>query len=207
MRLPKVHGIIATDLDGNIDADGKPISFSADEHVKELDGQILRSFIADMFQNHTNPTIVVGEETYRQMGGLLSSIGVKYSLVISSSSSVTTTGRMREESGVETDDPSNVAYCKAFSLATKNEGDIFVFGGRSVYNTFAHHYSRLIHVTIKDHLGDESSKKVEVIGFPNREETSNCLVYEHNRAFNTYTYINSDKVKVDDFNPMKRKEV
>lgn len=203
MKLPKVHGIIATDLDGNIDAGGKSIAFSASEHVKELDGQILRSFISDMLSHPNAPTIVVGEETYRQMGGLLTNIKAKYNLVVSSKTGVTTIGRMKEEDYVETDDPASVAYCKAFSLATKSQGDIFVFGGRSVYNMFAHHYSRLFHVVIKDHLGDESSKKVKVIGLYSQPTPTQCLVYKHNQAGNTFCYINSSEIQVSEFNPTK----
>lgn len=202
MKLPKVHGIIATDLDGNIDVGGKPISFGADTHVKELDGQILRSFISDMFENHVNPTIVVGEETYRQMRNLLSG-SAKYNFVVSSRVGVTIVGRMKGEDYIETGDPSGVAFCKAFSLATKSQGDIFVFGGRSVYNTFAHHYSRLIHVVIKDHLGDESSKKVEVFGVYSEREPTQCLVYKHNQLGNTFRYINSSGIQVSEFNPTK----
>jgi len=166
MKFPTVSGIIATDNIGNIANDGFPIGASMSPHLNQLDRQVLRSYLKQKVTASAKPIIVMGEQTFKDMGGLLSSLGSNPYYIVSNQSDVKVVGlhgnypNMLVEHHTVTD-PQCVLVAKAYQMAMKQGGNIIVLGGRSVYNAFARHYSHFVHVKFKGTLY-EGQKQVIV---------------------------------------------
>lgn len=149
MFQPKISGIIATDLNGNIaNKKGRPILHGTMH--EGLDRAVLREYLRSTSES-SRAIFVSGENNAIQMGKLLQNYNSKSMLIKSSQEEV------KVFSSSTMDYPSSVTECVQGSLFSKvmetayaKRADVFVLGGRSVFNEFALHYSSLVHVKLKD---------------------------------------------------------
>lgn len=191
LHIPKVSGIMASDSHGAISKDGGTITKASEPHVQRLDREILRSYLFDIFKSYdeeegesmeafgfepdyrTRPVVVVGKNTYSDMGCMISNMAKKpnplytqpiYIITDSVSVSildpdVSTTDYSRT---INTDTPSSVAVAEAYTHAIQHRSEIVVLGGVSVYKMFRGMYDEFVHVQINGDLGDSTCKYVKV---------------------------------------------
>lgn len=190
MNLPSIHGIIATDQSGNIEFNGKPIGYAFDKESREFDRQILVTFIdKNVCQNSL---IVVGKNTFRAMKHL---IGGKGRVAVSDEKGVSLMWANGHEICREEYDenvsPKQALALKVFSYCLKaNIKNVYVFGGKSVYESFAGAYSTLTHVEFKSPLKPvEGSRKPVIV----RKSTSSGMGMVRSKDSLLHPYTNSSQ--------------
>jgi len=142
---PIVKGIVVTDLNDYIcDGDNNLITRYSDELTRKLDRAVLTDYIQRAVDE--NCLFVVGENTWNQMGGKLRGI-------VGNSRVVTNKEEARHLQDVikYTDKTSTKVQLAnyVFEVAIRRKMNIVVLGGKSVYESFAGHYSELTHCRVK----------------------------------------------------------
>lgn len=177
MFFPKVSGIIATDHKGHfINTNGKPITQGTT--CERLDRMIIREYLKKFTKEYGNAVFVTGENNLIMMGELLSTSFPTASMVVSNRHEVltfTSTSTQSASRVLETANPLQDVYFEAMAEALKGRANIFVLGGKSVYEAFMHQYSHFIHVETGG-ANPDTSKKVTVFS-DDPAIMSNCLIH------------------------------
>lgn len=177
MFFPKVSGIIATDHKGHfINTNGNPITQGTP--CERLDRMVVRYYLKTFCKEYGNAVFVTGENNLIMMGDLLSNSFPTASLVVSNRHEVltfTSTSTQSATRVLETVDPLQDVYFEAMTEAMKRRANIFVLGGKSVYEAFRHQYSHFIHVKTGG-ANPDTSKKVNVFS-DDPATMSGCLIH------------------------------
>lgn len=159
MFYPIVRGIVATDLNGYIcDGNGNLITETADELTRKLDRQILRSYIKNLATGGT--LFVVGENTYKNMGGQLRGMINAANVVVSNEDEAKHLGEEIKYNNEASKQIQLMNY--VFQVSLKRNMNIVVLGGKSVYQAFKGHYAELTHCMIKTDVVSDG-KKIQVL--------------------------------------------
>lgn len=151
MFYPKVSGIIATDIHGHIvGPDGRPILHGTE--FEDLDRSIFNEYLSGHVKESGRSVIVTGRNNFNAMGSAITS-KFQNNVVLSDSDRV-------EIMGGKTYSPDQL-LAASFQRAFQMRANIFVLGGRSVYEAFQRHYSHFVHVELIRKV-EGASKKVNV---------------------------------------------
>lgn len=188
MFYPKVSGIIATDRMGHIvGPDGRPIMHGTE--FEDLDRSIFAEYLNGHIRESCRGVIVTGRNNYKAMGSYITSKFQNY--VISDSEIV-------ELSDGKTFDPSQLLPA-SFGLAFRMKANIFVLGGKTVYETFQKHYSHFVHVECMRAI-EGASKKVNVYhGSLNHSPTETTLI-TRDMNIPVFRIIDNGSIRVTEYN-------
>lgn len=191
MFHPRVSGIIATDVDGNIvSGEGTPVLHGTE--FEDMDRSIFREYLNGHAKQSGRAVIVSGRNNYKSMGSLTACF---HDIVLSDESSVEVVGKKT----INTSTPKDTLLYTAYSLAFQKRADIFVLGGKSVYEAFQKHYSHFVHVECMRRI-EGASKPVRVYhGSLSSFPTTPTLI-TRDMNIPVYRLIDNGKIRVTEYN-------